>query len=669
MKRLVEFCHGDAHEVGVVTGQIGEKLEVVGLGGTTFRVRSGEITAELGEADEEHILEVVSGAAAVVPDIAQLWEVVAEQPRGYDLSELTKWTAGDTPALRLALARALRAAPHFKLREGLYFPRDAQAVAHMQVSRDVAGERVAARARFVTSVVEILSRDSAARRDALVDLTRDAVQRGFLDVLRTYALNAEADAVDAATLLDDIEGQLGRALSYSGSLKAFDLLVELGHWTVHENLEAQRLGLAREFDAALEEEARAIAARPWIPERWREDFTGWWSVTIDDASTRDIDDGFSVRPTMEGGWELAIHIADPSAYIEPNSALDIAARRRGTTVYLAEGAAPMFPRVLSEDKMSLVEGQQRAALTTHVVFDEALNIESWRIVPSVVSMNRRLSYDEADALLADEDSRAHVAEILGTLKWLAEERFLERSGRGAVQIELPEPRVKANVGPHDVEVDVRVRPESPSVQLVMELMVLCNALAGDFLWENNVPGMFRGQEPPDEPLDSRDVETVPAGPARQFALLKRMKRGEVRTTPCPHFALGLQRYVQTSSPIRRYGDLVMQRQITAHFLGQRVIEEAEMAVILADCERAVQEAQRIERESLDYWTTWKLGVELPVLDATVIDVESGRALLLLRQTGTRAYIKTREVLRLGAEVRVQVVHADARLGQLQLQML
>ena len=90
MKRLVEFCHGDVHHVGVVTGAVGEKFEVLGIGGETFRVHPNEITAELGEGDETQLSEVVAKAAALVTDVAELWRLVVEAPRGYDLPELAE---------------------------------------------------------------------------------------------------------------------------------------------------------------------------------------------------------------------------------------------------------------------------------------------------------------------------------------------------------------------------------------------------------------------------------------------------------------------------------------------------------------------------------------------------------------------------------------------------
>lgn len=662
--RIIEFRHSGAFDLGVVVGEVGSKYEVLNAKGVALRVHRDDVTSVVGRTDAQTpadvsraLGDVEQAASQLTIDVRELWEATKDDTRGYALDELASWVADGTVAA-VATLGALRAdSVYFRARHDTFEPRSEDAVASLLNEQHWAAMKHGSRGAFADAVVSAL--------EGGISQLGDPQFHSRMQVLQKYASSNDADPhAEAVELLAEIEHRLGRALPGNGPLKAFELMVELGIWDVHENLAAHRFGLRRGFSSQVIQQANDVAEAPWIPESFREDFRGWWTLTIDGADTRDIDDGFSVRPTLDGGWELAIHIADPSTYFEKDSELDAAARARGTSVYLPDGVVPMFPTALSEGRMSLLVGQDRAAMTTHVIFDEALDVVSWRIVPSVVRVDRRLTYEEADQLLADEESREHVAEILGTLKWLADERLIERTQHGAVQIELPETQVKVNQG----VIAIEVRQDSPSNAIVGELMIFCNELVATHLQTRRIPGIFRLQEPPDEPLDV-EIQRVPAGPARQFAILKRMKRGDVSVHPGPHFGLGLQAYSQASSPIRRYSDLVIQRQLKAEYRGEPLpYDEAALLGVIADVERASYEASQIEREAREYWIVQWLSHQTTTFEAVVLEAAESRASVLIESIGFRASVRTRRLLSVGARVLVEVERADARGGVLMLRV-
>lgn len=514
------------------------------------------------------------------------------------------------------------------------------------------------------ALAAILQLEPAQRRSAAQQLQQNQDAQEVFEVLQSYAAADEPDPNDpAVALLDAVETRIGAIIPGKGKLKAFQLMVDLGLWSEHQNLMFLRFGVPVDFSTEVLQAAEECAQKGFRPGPDREDFTSWWTVTIDDADTRDIDDGFSVRPSIDGGWELAIHIADPSAFVKPGDILDLDARARSTTIYAPERVVPMFPPVLSEGLMSLVAGQTRPALTTHIELNEELEITRWRVVPSVVKVNRRMTYDEADALL-EADSHEHAAEILATLKWLADERLIERAGRGAVQIDLPEARVKVAFEEQHPQVKLRILKDTPARSMVAELMVWCNELAAQYLRDHQVPAMFRTQDAPDQALDARDVLAIPEGPARQFAILRRMKKGELTSFPNPHYGLGVTCYVQASSPIRRYSDLVIHRQIKAHAAGEPIPYDAQSVfAVMADVERATYEAQQIERETRRYWLIFLLA-QLPPqtpVQGTVLEVrDDGKVFVLIEDYALRTVVKPKRSIAPGGQITLEVERADPR---------
>ena len=244
------------------------------------------------------------------------------------------------------------------------------------------------------------------------------------------------------------------------------------------------------------------------------------AFTIDDASTREIDDGLSVEALPSGARRLWVHVADPSRWVAPGSPLDLEARARGTSLYLPTGTVPMFPWELAAGPFSLVAGASCAALSVGCELrpDGSLDAASVMVAPSTVVPTYRLTYEEADELL-DAAPRGGEPE-LAALYEAAEARRAWREAQGAVAIEMPE--VEYSVEGADRE-DARVTlTSSPPVQprsrtVVAELMILAGEAVASYGMAHGLALPYRGQPQPTLPSEE-DLATLPPGPCRMVAL-------------------------------------------------------------------------------------------------------------------------------------------------------
>ncbi len=669
---IVEFQHHDAFVIGVVTDLVGAtKLALRTSDGVEARASRADVSLHFQSTVDvtddsaiERRLALLDQRAADLTqniDLEALWELCGDGDATLD-SLVDLMFGENDDASRLSLVRALRGdRTFFKELDSLWRPRDSDSVAAMKTQLEAEKYKHEARDRFIQEVVEAL----AAGEDAQAKVAgwqADPLAAPYLESIQEAALAEDISRVaEAVALVAEIDAKLNEGLSDSGQLRAFNLLVRLGIWDEHQNISVLRAGLNSGFDddvlAAAEQAVQSLDTAL----EGRADFTDWFTITIDDSNTRDVDDAISVRPTLEGGWDVAIHIADPSAVIEPGSMVDRVAQARGTSVYVPTGTIPMLPPVISERAVSLVEGKNRPAVTLLAHYDEELCLASWSFQRSTIRVNQRLSYREADELL-DSESLSHVAEILGTLNYLAEEQMMERAENGAITIDLPEPKLRVTFDDPPV-VDHRIIHETRAHCLIRELMVLYNHLAAQLLDERGFPAVYRVQEGPDRD-QVQGLYAVPEGYPREFARLKTMRKGEVSTYPGRHFGLGIDGYVQVSSPIRRFGDMAMQRQLVAAAEGvSPVYTEDELMALVADVEQASYIASTIQRESAKYWMIYLLSNVEHKLAAQVLDVRDdarSRSVVLIHEFGLRAQMKVKPGVQRGDEIQVKVERTDPR---------
>jgi len=329
---------------------------------------------------------------------------------------------------------------------------------------------------------------------------------------------------------------------------AFELLVRLGRFSPDEDLELRRLKVPTEFPGPVLDEAQRVARAdlPRAALAGRKDLTGLETFTIDGAESRDFDDALSYR-ALARGHEVFVHITDVAVFVEPESLLDLEARARASSLYLPDQRLPMLPQILSEDRLSLRENELRPALSLRVELDDQAQVLGYELVKSLIRVDRRLIYSQADQNL-DRDPR------LSALHDLALKLKANRLQSGALLLDVPEVWVR----PMDGRVELfRNDQTTPSRLLVAEMMILANRLAAESLAEAGVPTLFRCQLPPghfEAPPDSDPLWVT----LRQRMTLNPM---ELSPLPAPHAGLGLECYTTFTSPIRRYLDLITVRQL------------------------------------------------------------------------------------------------------------
>lgn len=402
-----------------------------------------------------------------------------------------------------------------------------------------------------------------------------------------------------------------------------------------------RHGLPLEFPPAVLAEAETIDEAVSAEEVGRrEDWRDREVFTIDPVDAKDFDDAIHVVDLVEGGWELAVHIADVSHYVPIGSALDREARRRGNSVYLADRVIPMLPEKLSNGVCSLKPEVDRLTHAVVLRFDEQGREKGARFVSAVIRSRRGFSYEEAmermrldpahiEAMESGPERR--LAEHLGRAWKLASLLRQRRFAAGALDLDFPE--VKVVLDEKGRAVDIRKSPYDESHQLIEEFMLAANEAVAREIRTASAHSIYRIHEDPD-PLKLEEF----ADRARSFghrigdvshrpelrkllvsirgtmeehslkiALLKSLRRAAYSTDSLGHYGLSKRDYTHFTSPIRRYADLVVHRvlrrilskrhEVTAPERPDRVPRLEEMSEIASHISKTERIAADAEAES------------------------------------------------------------------------
>ena len=679
---VIEYADGERHHLAYVL-ETGRSLLVVTPGAAQPRISRDAVTFEriLSWPDDLSVDDARDRLVALERQVCGLeqsgnledaWELLsAEEGRGVSISELTDLVFGRVdPATQLATERLLR-------RNTAWFKRVGDAVrprARAKVDallHQAAAEAAAAREReqFAADVATIarMTKAPRAERAAATDaLAVDPACRARLLMLEDFAIlgDEHPQARAAAELLDGLAAS-GMHLRGRGVGRAFHLLVDLGVFGVHENLMLRRRGALTSFtDDEIDVAASLEPVAGW--DRQRRDLRHLNAFTIDGASTRDIDDALSVEFGADGSFRVGIHITDPAAVIVHDSAADHVARRRGTSIYLPDGVIPMLPPVLSEGALSLVPGADRAAMSFLVDYDAEGEPCGYSIQLTQVRSRRKLTYDEVDAILVQGGDP--LARELETLDAVAGARIETRLQGGAVIMEIPETKITTVWSDADAleRVEVKLVEDTPARVLVREAMVLAGELAGDFCGKHGVPVLYRAQTPPDdlaqeEALAGRRLEVYEA-----FAARRHMRRAELVLQPAAHFGLGVPSYVQVTSPIRRYSDLLSHRQIAAAVRGEPLpVGRQELVGLAAQIDALCADASVIERERQRYWSLVYLRqFKNEHMDAVVVDFADDRhqrAVVLVGDALIQGVVPVRRTqVATGARVKVKIESLNPR---------
>ncbi|MFO7630207.1 MAG: ribonuclease catalytic domain-containing protein, partial [Prochlorococcaceae cyanobacterium] len=548
---------------------------------------SGDVTPplRLGAAPWSLRPEAIEAARPERRAWGAAWLLLLESGEPVAIADFTDLVCGGTQPAQLAACwlTLVGGQSWFRLRQGQIEARSAAELRNLRRER----RRKALIEQQERAWLELLR-----RRQPLEPASLSPDHRQRLEQLKQLAGGGIELAELAAPLRQSLATlHLG---SDHGALR--HLLVELGQWDPHQLLSLAGTPWSTGFSAAQEAEAcrlLALHAAPLPGDEARLDLSGQRCVTIDDDDTRDIDDGLALERRGDGALRLWIHVADPDRLIEAGSPLDLEARRRGSSLYLARGNQPMFPESLSAGPLSLRQGVRSAAWSTWVELSGDGAIAAYGIGRSWVQPTFRLSYADADDLI---DLAPPEEPDLADLERLLQRRRSWRVAQGALLLDLPEGRIRCRDG----EPLLEISEPSPSRHLVAEAMILAGAAAASFGIEHGLALPYRSQ-PPAELPPAAELQALPEGAVRFAAIKRCLSRGLMGTQPSPHFSLGLPAYVQATSPIRRYGDLLVQRQIGAQLSEGPLLAEPEVQALIEEFDGAVREGIGISREDQRHW--------------------------------------------------------------------
>ena len=389
-----------------------------------------------------------------------------------------------------------------------------------------------------------------------------------------------------------------------------------------------RYGLVDGYPQAAVDEAASLAVdvEGALADPLRRDIRDRFAITIDPVDARDFDDAISVARTVRGGWMLGVHIADVSHYVDWESAIDLEARRRSTSVYLADRVLPMLPERLCNDLCSLRPDEDRLAFTVDIELDAQGRVRTYEPYPSVIRSRVRMDYGAADALLREgepdgaaldaaargraelavEAARANGVDLRAFLRnadALARVRREIRRKRGSIDFDTPEVHVLLDEA--GMPVDIVTRERTAATSLVEEAMLLANECVAEFLADRDLVSAYRVHEDPSpDSLASaaktltelgavegglaagimlgdprainaavEDVAGTAFAPQVNALLLRAQQRAVYKSHNEGHYALGARAYCHFTSPIRRYPDLIAHRvlkvALAKHELGKK----------------------------------------------------------------------------------------------------
>lgn len=405
------------------------------------------------------------------------------------------------------------------------------------------------------------------------------IRAAFINRVKTNSLDLPDDAkfmgeVEAFAMCKTEKSKVMQEAGITQTIeKAHKLLIDTGIWDFTKNPYPTRFGFsfdsAREQLGAMKEEEREEV--PCV------------CYAIDAPNAADPDDAVGFDGTYF--W---VCIADPASTVEPDSSIDMAARARGTTLYIPEGASRMLCESCLEDyALGLSEkatGKKSSALAFRLKMTDDSQIEECEIKKVRVEV-KMISYAEAEEQKESPE--------LKPMFELARKNLLRRQNNNAVTIQMPEVKIKVDKETKLVSIVTEEKYESND--MIQEMMLLAGEGAARFAFSHNIPFPFVSQEAPEFP------ESVPEGWAGQFARVKCMRKRSVGITPAPHAGLGLSFYSQVTSPLRRYGDLVSHQQLRAYINGKKLLGKDEMLERIAAGDAASLAARKASRLSDTHW--------------------------------------------------------------------
>ena len=476
-------------------------------------------------------------------DIRDLWEVLNSEQDWIDLATMTEFcfpenASGDHES---AVMRALfNDRLYFKFNPDGFRPNSEKQVEQLTAQRKQEEHKAKIIEAGGSWLKSVLNTSGPFRPESFSDDIRQ-----YIKILRSYHLFGKESKNH--TLAKALIGRAG----IESSDDIFEILVKLGVYDEHENLDLLRCDVSAEFPESVLAVAKQLVDSDSSVsfDASRRKLTDTILMTIDGQGTLDFDDALSLEE-KDGSFSLGVHITDVGHFIRKGDVVDREALARGSSIYMPDQKISMLPSELAEGLCSLKAGELRPAISLMIDLNPVGEIMGYEIFPSLIKVKHQFTY--YDVNVSGEENRK-----ISILQDIAEKFRQKRLDARAVQITVPEINVWVNEN-RDITVN-RVNRESPGRMLVSEIMIMANWLVAKYLKAHGLPAIFRSQPEPRERLYKNNAGTL----FQNWMQRRLLSRFVLSVEPDWHSGLGLDAYVTATSPIRKYSDLVTQRQIRA----------------------------------------------------------------------------------------------------------
>ncbi len=649
---LVEFLHNGERRLAIADRPEGKKHWIAIDSRTqSHTLHPRDITYEVAGMSCKQPAEIEKFQNQVTPNLDPdslevAWEMLVEDGDLVDPPMLADLLYSDRTPVFCYAAHVLLSGDkiYFKnKKEDKYEARSRTQVAELQHQATVRDQKGQEQQGFIDRVQQQLA-------GTAVEWLETDKQR--LEVLEKYVLNPD--------LPPSKLGEYLKALNLSQTQPSvFGLLVDLGWWSIHENLHLRRSQAPVHFSNQIQTVAHELLTNPPVDLdlAHRRDLTHQKVYTIDDESTQEIDDGLSLEVLPDGRHKLWIHIADPTRLLSPEDRFDLEARKRSVTIYLPTGMIPMFPPELATGPMSLRQGHECCAISFGVILDSTGAVEEYEITASTIKPTYRLTYEDVEEML---QLRIPGEDQIETIAKASKLRTQWRLSQGSININMPESTVKI----YGDEVSIELIEDNRARKLVAEMMILAGEVAAKYGQDHHLPLPYRGQPQPELPPEE-ELILIPVGPARSCAVRRCMPKSEMSTSPSRHAGLGLNTYSQVTSPIRRYTDLIAHFQIKAHLRGDELPFTVErLQEIMLGLGTNIYEANMLERQTNRYWTLEYFNRsterEWDAIFLRWLREDESLALIMIEDLGIELAMKFPRWADIGERIQVQVVLVDPR---------
>ncbi len=591
---LIEFIDGGRFYCGLVTGIADKKIHLLNQNGREINLPESRILIASKQTFPQNapretltarLQQCAADRAALAEAITldELWEIVCEETEDeFSPDFLTELHFGGmvTDDQRAAFLRAIFSGSlFFKFKNGMIAVHSPEQVEQLQRQRQKEQEKAQLLDQAADNLKKLMQGIPVSESD-------------WPERERCLHWLSQSVLFGPESAEDDFIRQVLKKAGLTAPHAGFELLVQAGVWDADENLALLRSDQSVEFpDPCLQvaESLREATVEELLADPKRKDLRALNTLTIDGSQTRDFDDALHIAKNEDGTIQVGIHITDVSYYVPTKSPLFAEARERSTTIYFPEGHIPMLPKKLSLDICSLIQGKARPTISFLITLAADGTVLQSTIVPAIIEVKRQLSYREADTLIGKDPD-------LTTLNIVRQQLRQQRVDRGALLLSVPDVNIDIRDRKH---IQVYLSPvDTPSRNLVSELMILANGTAASYLTAREAPGLFRSQPPPRKRLIS-GVNNSLQDIARQRRFLA---RGELTPHPKPHSGLGLNSYTTITSPIRRFLDLVMQHQLSHMIHGQGILFSGEECKTFTGIiQQKLGRANAIRQQRHRYW--------------------------------------------------------------------